>query len=225
MELYDYLMTNLRIGQVQSGTNKDKFFVSSALRWLDPKTGKPSRGDKPLSYQVWSEDDQELVDVVRRHFPKTGKDSDGNDWNGLSTDIDPANFDPVSAARALRNYQDEDWLLLTGCSTILAPMNGLFCMKYSRAMNGHDKGKWVCGADGFVKVWSERLVLCRFYPDGSPRPGWSLTERMAKEMRNFHSLSEVIKSDPTLVDPKYLNPSESIIPSTSTAEEEVNENH
>lgn len=218
MELYDYLLTNVRIGVITSGDNEGKFYVDADARWMNPKTQRVARGEKATPIQIWSEDDQEMVDTVRSLFPKTGKDSEGNDWNGTG-DIDPKEFNVLEAQKTLRNYMGEDWLLVDGCSRITLPMNGNFCMKYSRDMNGHKQGEWVCGVDGFVKVWNERTVLCRFYPDGSPRPGWGPVDRLAKEMRNFFSISAVLKENPELVDPRFKAPENDVIPSNSSTEE------
>lgn len=216
--LADYELMNVRIGQVKSGDNKDDFFINcEARRVLNGTTSRGgarrATGVKPISIQIWKQQDGELIDVVRSLYPKEGKDADGNPWNGLA-DIKPEEFDVIAVQNVLHNYNGIDYLTMDGCKMMPAqlgvaipgkPTSGAFCRKYSHAMNGHAEGDWICGPDGFVKVYTEVLILVRMWTEeeGDYMPGWSYNEQLSKAMRNVFSIERVIAEKPDIVPSFY----------------------
>lgn len=231
--LVDYELRNVRIGKVANGdaANIGKCFLTAdAYRVVEGRTQSGGRrrstGVKPISTQIWYDQDPELIDTVRSLYPAAGKDSDGNDWNGTNTSIVSTEFKVEETEKLLHNYNDTDWLILDGCSMVEAqlglnipgkPTAGAFCRKYSRDMNGHTKGEWICGADGFVKVYRSMPLLVRKWSEteGDYMPGWSYTEQLNKAMRNLYSIETVIKEKPELVPSFYRG--DDVIPSISTS--------
>lgn len=217
--LQDYELGNVRIGKVAKGDNVGKFFImADARRHVEGKTSsgaaRRSTGVKPISIQIWYDQDPELIDVVRSLYPATGTDSDGNPWNGSNTSINPAEFDVVATQKLLRNYEGIDWLTMDGCKPMEAqlgvevpgkPTAGAFCRKYSRAMNGHAEGEWICGADGFVKVYRSVPILVRMIEDDgvSYQTGWEYSTQLNRAMRSLYSIETVIKEKPELVPSFY----------------------
>lgn len=230
----DYVLGNVRIGKVANGDNAGDYFLMAEARadvrgTTSSGAKRRSNGVKPLSIQIWKNEDAELIDVVRRMYPDQGKDSEGNDWNGLNRDIRPADFNPNAVAQTLRDYEGFDWLTYDGCKVIekqIDAVGGLYCMKYSRAMNGHAEGDWVCGADGFVQVWRTRPILVRMTEDESSYlPGWDPESRMRSQRRNLFSIAKVLAEKPELVNPIYVEGG-SVVPSLNagTAPEQHNDN-
>lgn len=228
MQRNDYLLTNVRIGKVSTGTNAGQFYITALARRLNKSTGRPSIGEKGLTEQFYTDSsNKEMIDAIRSLYPKTGKDSDGNDWNGTA-DIDPTTFDVYEAMKKLRDYREMDWLLLDGCVPMIMPFAYPKCMKYSMDMNGHTKGEWICGKDGFVKTYTSVTILVRYADDEclQPMAGWEPERRLQQKLRNYYSLSAVMKEKPELVDPIYKTADASVVPATSaeaSAPEQAND--
>lgn len=213
--LFNYVLTHVRIGKISADTanpnkqNVGDYYVTGILK--NPSFRR-AHGEREI---IWTADDPDLVDAVRSVFPKTGKDSDNNDWNGTA-DIDPSTFVPEDAEKTLRNYRDADWLVFNNGKFIDAKLDGLYCMKYSQDLGTHKKGDWVCDPSGlYVRVWdSVRIFVC-MYDEQTEQyvEGWSLKQRMAARLRNMLPLAVAIKQVPDKVDPRYL--SQYIIPSVS----------
>lgn len=214
--LHNYVLTNVRIGIVKDGDSKGKFFVTGEL--FNPKFPKA----KKIREFIWDDQDHDLINAVRSVFPDRGKDADGNDWNGANREIDPATFKPEEAMKLLRSWDKGgitvDLLDYSGGKTIMKKLDKLCCRKYSRAMNGHAEGDWVCDADGYVKVVTEIPVFVMMYDEerGEYQEGWDPETRAKSAMRLLYSLSKVPddKIDPQLKGAK-------VIPSLNAPESET----
>ena len=205
--LYNYRLTHVRIGKVEADAanankqNVGKYFIIGQLR------NERFRNAAPTTLTVWQDDDPDLIQAVREIYPKEGKDSDGNAWNGLS-DADAENFDPMEAEKLLRKYKEVDWLLYENGKRITAKLDGPYCMQYSTDLGNHKAGEWVCDPTGtYVKVWTEREIFVRMYDEANNQymEGWSEAERLRSDMRRLVPLAVVVKMAPDKVDPRYLN--------------------
>ena len=198
----DYVLTNVRIGKIQSGDNIGQYYINASAKSINPKTGRREIGIKGFNVQIWEEDDKDIIDRVRATFPKYGGENVNGHllpWNGTA-DIDPQNFDVL-------NNQEElsKWLIFNNCMTKLEPLGDFYCMKYMSDFNGHQAGDWVCRRDGYVQVWEERLILVRKDENGEYLPGWDPQTRLHRELRFMYSLSRVIQENPDLVDQYTMN--------------------
>jgi hypothetical protein len=199
MELNSYSMQNVRIGKVADGKqNAGRFFLVCDLINDDYDTEKKTK-------QIFWEDVLGMrIDRIRECYPATGKDPEGNEWNGSNSDIVPAEFNQHKAELALRNYEGKDQLLLDNGTYVYGELDGPYCMKYVTNLGEHKEGEWVCDKAGFIRVFTRIKLFVRFKKDGvTPLSGWSVEERLEQRKRNMLPLAAALKEVPNLVDPKY----------------------
>ena len=222
--LYDYLFKNVRIGRVAEGKrNEGKYYV----------TGEFKNAKFPRSHgtqeTIWQDDDPEFVNTIRSMFPATGKDLEGNDWNGLNKDLDGTTWGAKGyndAIKALQNLDGINWLLFSSAKNLDFKLDGLYCMKFATNLIGNGtaenpqfkEGEYIKEPSGhYVKVYDTVTIFVMMYDEAANQyvEGWGPKERLRSKMRNMVPLAAVIAENPDLVDPRYK--SAYVIP-TVTAE-------
>lgn len=209
MKYDDYVMRNVRIGVVGEGKqNAGNRFIICDLFNADDED------EKRTTQIFWEDCLGTRIDDIASAFPKTGKDANGNPWNGTS-DADPTTFNPKEAEKSLMHFGDEgkNRLLLPNGEYVQADLDGLYCMKYITDLGEHNEGDWVCDAGGFIKVYKKIKIFIRHKKDGRDLGGWTIEERLQQRMRNMIPLAAAVKANPELVNPIYMQ--DYVIPTTA----------
>ena len=199
--LFDYRLASIEVCQIPNGKqNAGEYYLRAMLR------NKKFRQEKPKRIAIFKDADPELIEAVRNIYPL------GNQFKGLNREIAEAGFDATQAIKQLENYNGDDYLTYHHGKFMIAPLNGMFAMKYNGNIGGHQSGEWVKNPNSnFVKVWTETtvFVMCgneqEVYVDGKDVTtylnGWSPLEQVENYKRLLTPLEEVPKE---LISPIWL---------------------
>lgn len=237
----NYIMTDIRIHKVDNTNSnriegikrkpEDDFYIKFYAVNMD------NSFEQPVELKITGSDNPFIIRTFRKLFP-VGKDKNGEDWNGLNTELTPeqvAVFDPNDLPEAVRK-------LPPMTKIVPVPMPGLFLMKYNSSVLDKDnkpipgkmKGQWIKARNGLVKIYDSREMLVVYQRNEDtgelePASGWNPTARIKDYCeRNCFPISQFHNNtdDPDAIideayDPKAM--AEVKHPGAKAAEEAVKE--
>ncbi len=182
----NYIMTDIRIHKVDNTNSnriegikrkpEDDFYIKFYAVNMD------NSFEQPVELKITGSDNPFIIRTFRKLFP-VGKDKNGEDWNGLNTELTPeqvAVFDPNDLPEAVRKLPPTTRI-------VPVPMPGLFLMKYNNDEVDKDgipmRGQWLKARNGLVKIYQKSWMLVIYKRDEDtgelkPANGWDTKDRI-----------------------------------------------
>lgn len=187
---YDYKMSNLQFGKIESGSNKGKVFMTAVAR------NTKFRMDCTNITLLPSNGNDEIIEMCRSVFPK------GEKYRGTA-DIPEDNFDRFKAEASLANLNGENWILLQNGRIEDYKLPQPMVMQYNADIPGTSfkKGEWVKNrTTGKLRIFTSIKVFCLYMDENQPVNGWDPETRARSRVSNMYPAMLTYSEHPELFD-------------------------
>lgn len=187
---YDYRMSNLQFGKIETGSNKGKVFMTAVAR------NTKFRMDCTNITLLPSNGNDEIIEMCRSVFPR------GEKYRGTA-DIPEDNFDRFKAEASLANLNGENWTLLQNGRVEDYKLPQPMVMQYNADIPGTNfkKGEWVKNkTTGKLRIFTTIKVFCLYMDDNQPVNGWDPETRARSRVSNMYPAMLTYSEHPELFD-------------------------
>lgn len=187
---YDYRMSNLQFGKIETGSNKGKVFMTAVAR------NTRFRMDCTNITLLPSNGNDEIIEMCRSVFPR------GEKYRGTA-DIPEDNFDRFKAEASLANLNGENWTLLQNGRIEDYKLPQPMVMQYNADIPGTNfkKGEWVKNkTTGKLRIFTTIKVFCLYMDDNQPVNGWDPETRARSRVSNMYPAMLTYSEHPELFD-------------------------